>query len=111
MQHGKIWLPAKVIKVHGERSYEVQSRSGGIYRRYRRLLRKTNESFPEITDFEPNILAQTFPQVTPNNTPHRNNFDQEINRSAFPINGPYQTRSGRVVKPNKLYSGDQWIYK
>jgi len=31
MQHGKIWLPAKVIKVHGERSYEVQTQSGGIF--------------------------------------------------------------------------------
>ncbi|KAH3847951.1 hypothetical protein DPMN_090287 [Dreissena polymorpha] len=111
MQHGKIWLPAKVIKVQGERSYEVQTQSGGIYRRNRRLLHKTNESFPEITDFEPNILVQTFPKVTSNTNPHRYNLDQEINRSASPINDPYQTRSGRVVKPNNLNSGDQWICK
>ncbi|KAH3817998.1 hypothetical protein DPMN_119583 [Dreissena polymorpha] len=92
----------KSLRFTVKRSYEVQTQSGGIYRRTRRLLRKTNESFPDITDFEPNILAQTFSKVTPNTNPHRYNLDQEINRSASPINDPYQTRSGRVVKPNKL---------
>ena len=56
MQVGKKWFPAKVIKIHDDHPYIVQTKDGATYRRNRTLLSKTPEKFLGISDFAPNIL-------------------------------------------------------
>ena len=56
MQIGKKWFPAKVIKIHDDHSYIVQTKDGATYRCNRTLLSKTPEKFPGIADLALDIL-------------------------------------------------------
>ena len=110
MQVGKKWFPAKVIKIHDDHSYIVQTKDGATYRRNRTLLSKTPEKFLGISDFAPNIL-QT-PDSTRTSNPCSPNVPQPLQEEAPPPQPQQptfiQTRSGRMVKPNKLYCGEEW---
>lgn len=106
-----------MIEIHDENSYVVQTPAGGIYRRNRRMLNKTKESFPQIQEFSPDILARkdhNNPLQAPNDRkiPSSNNDDHSLipdKPSQTELN--YQTRSGREVKPNQRYYDSNWINK
>lgn len=105
VQFGRSWKPAKVLAHHDNRSYTVQTRDGGIYRRNRRLLHQVKENVSDIDPFSANILADQFQT---NNDPPLNINSPETNiKSNGP--GPYITRSGRAVKENQRYASDQWV--
>ncbi|XP_045167174.2 uncharacterized protein K02A2.6-like [Mercenaria mercenaria] len=108
IQMGKTWEPGKITKKHDARSYSVVTEDGAIYRRNRQHLLKTNENFPHIDPMQLNILAD----------PGNNYNGPQENYSASTGNdltlsqtsqGPYITRSGRVVKKNERYYDSQWV--
>ncbi|XP_060561973.1 uncharacterized protein K02A2.6-like [Ruditapes philippinarum] len=114
VQFGKTWKPAIVLKKEGERSYKVQTEDGAIYRRNRRFINKTREKFPINTESFPNILNQgqdphdIISNTAPlNDTGISQNNQNPISHETRSGTG-YQTRSGRVVKPNKRYNTDEW---
>ncbi|XP_053383774.1 uncharacterized protein K02A2.6-like [Mercenaria mercenaria] len=114
VQMGKIWKPAKVIEKHDDHSYSVQTQDGAIYRRNRRVLNKTKERFPDITEFAPNILAGTSKFSTEINNPcgtSTENADHSNVPSLPRLHSqtPYVTRSGREIKPNRQYANENWI--
>ena len=110
MQIGKKWFPAKVIKIHDDHSYIVQTKDGATYRRNRTLLSKTPEKFPGIGDLALDIL-----QAPDNSETCSPNDLQPVQVEAPPPLYPQptftHTRSGRMVKPNKRYCGEEWITK
>ena len=111
------WLPAVILEKHENRSYSVQTQNGGIYRRNRRFLLPTNEKL-DITDNMPNIVLQpetadqsdfnitTNSPISPEQPLNENN-QQTINQNKSIVQ-PYVTRYGRLVKPNVLFSSDNW---
>ena len=102
VQFGKIWRPGKVVQIHPNRSYSIQTRDGTVYRRNRRFINKTNESTSDIpADFT--ILANPS-NIIPNEP------QEEIKLTPpdpWP-NNPYITRFGRVVKCNQRYNNAEW---
>ncbi|XP_053390355.1 uncharacterized protein K02A2.6-like [Mercenaria mercenaria] len=108
IQVNKTWEPAKVIKIHNDRSYSVQTPRGGIYRRNRCKLNKTKENFPDIQEFSPEILAQNRHEEP---LPLQNDREIPTADDADPSSTPdkpsqtehYVTRSGREVKSNRRY--------
>ncbi|XP_060601747.1 uncharacterized protein K02A2.6-like [Ruditapes philippinarum] len=113
------WEPARVIEIHDDRSYSVQTKTGGIYRRNRVKLNKTKENFPEIQEFSPRILEESPPNnpllnPTVSNFPESHNSDHAITSECNDKprqNNPYVTRSGREVKQNKRYFDEKWSNK
>ena len=99
IQLGKIWKPAKVLKKLGERSYLVQTRDGSTYRRNRLHLNQTNEDVSDICPFDLNILQNESSPSTP--------VQHETSPSSYQDKS-YVTRSGRVVKENRRYTGEEW---
>ncbi|KAH3849271.1 hypothetical protein DPMN_091667 [Dreissena polymorpha] len=63
---GKIWKIGRVMKVHSDRSYIVQTADGGTYRRNRSVLHKTRENTSDIEPFDVLVLQ---PDEHPHNTP------------------------------------------
>ena len=119
IQMGKIWKPAIVVKVHNDRSFSVQTEDGGVYRRNRRLLHKSKESFPQISPFDPNVVqfgespaAELHKPVSLQEPPSSETDQRPISCNLDP--GPdlstpsYTTRSGRIVQASKKYSSDEW---
>ena len=97
------WRPGKVVQIHPNRSYSIQTRDGTVYRRNRRFINKTNESSSDIKPPDFNILAN--PSNTIPNEPQ-----EEIKPKPpdpWP-NNSYITRSGRVVKCNQRYNNAEW---
>lgn len=107
-QDDKSWKPATVLSKVADRSYVVNAPNGGIYRRNRRHLMKTNE---QTYTFDPNLpilaeaqtddseLSPISPSKSklPPSSPPKPNFE---NMSTFQTsNKPYVTRSGRVCIP------------
>jgi transposase InsO family protein len=133
VQMGKIWKQAVVIEMHGERSFLIKTDDGAILRRNRRFLHKTREKSPHFNhdEFMPTVLQQQNPNkisnqqtpVKPVDSPimeqPRSNHSQNSpkvhcqsphkDQSQECNNTPYRTRSGREVKPNKLFNDNQWI--
>lgn len=98
IQLNNIWKPAKVFKKLTNRSYIVQTRDGFTYRRNRKHLNPTNENVTNINPFSANILLdQTHPSVP-----------QPPEKSQTQDPGNYITRSGRVVKKNQRFTGNEW---
>ena len=54
---GKIWRRRRVVQIHSNRSYSIQTRDGTVYRRNRRFINKTNENTSDIKPADFNILA------------------------------------------------------
>ncbi|XP_052784542.1 uncharacterized protein K02A2.6-like isoform X2 [Mya arenaria] len=113
-QVGKIWKPAKVIRIHNDHSYVILTPDGSRYRRNRRFLLKSNERLTEINDFTPNVLArdqsstdnEINPQVPSCANSQQFNYPAEIPQNSP---APYQTRSGRIVQPSQRYNHDDWV--
>lgn len=113
-QVGKIWKPAKVIRIHNDHSYVIQTPDGSSYRRNRRYLLKSNERLTDISDFTPNVLARNQsstdnsinPQVPSSANSQQPNLPAEISQNSP---APYQTRSGRIVQPSQRYHRDEWV--
>lgn len=113
IQVNKIWEPAKVIEIHNDRSYTVQTESGGIYRRNRVMLNKTMENFPQIQDFTPKVFAdssQHSPVVHPNER-IKEPLTQPVPNMPSSNDPPYITRSGREVKKNRRYYSENFTNK
>lgn len=109
IQFGKVWEPGKIVQKHDQRSYSVVTQDGSVYRRNRQHLMKTSENFSHFGPMEINILSNQMPQssnpVSSGQIPVNTNPTLQEKSSQ----GPYVTRSGRVVKENERYSGDQWV--
>jgi hypothetical protein len=111
------WEPARVIEIHDDRSYSVQTKTGGIYRRNRVKLNKTKENFPEIQEFSPRILEESPPNnpllnPTVSNLPESHNSDHALTSECNDKprqNNPYVTHSGREVKQNKRYFDENGV--
>ena len=121
---GEKWFKAKVEYQVNERSYEVRTENGAVYRRNRRHLRKVQESFipqHEDTAADPPVNCeqeqdnQPQPQQRSNNTEptpqlsvadEENTEDQQAQLSPSSSDagtGHYVTASGRIVrKPSAL---------
>jgi len=102
VQFGKIWKPAKILDRLGDRSYTVQTRDGGIYRRNRRHLIQTRENLSDIFPLDINILDDNTPPSIPSN---EISLDLDKGRTG---DKPYVTRCGRVVKENRRFKGPEW---
>ena len=123
----KTWEPAQIVEKLDYRSYVIQSATG-TYRRNRRSLMKTGES---ESDLQTKILIETNSPDAPasSTTVETNSPDvpassttvagSNENSTPPPVhssgqtthaqthtstNNTYQTRSGRVVKPNPRYT-------
>ena len=114
VQFGKIWKPAIILEKYGDRSYKVRTEDGAVYHRNRRYINKTRENFPFNAEFSPNILQSqasnnTQPEAIPALSPSGQHSPKPTpsNQTNVSESG-YQTRSGRVVKPNKLYDSPEW---
>lgn len=79
------WRKAQVVKVHDNRSYDVQTLDGTVLRRNRRHLRKTAETF----ESQSSVFYDNEPQPG------------TISRQQHPEQ--YRTRSGRISKPPQRY--------
>ncbi|XP_060558761.1 uncharacterized protein K02A2.6-like [Ruditapes philippinarum] len=106
----KYWEPAKVITQHNEHSFHVQTPDVAVYRRNRRFLNKA----PELSDLskqtqQPSKVDEhqesSLSEQTIQNTP-----TESLSLANVPCKlKPFTiTRSGREVKPNKLYCGKDW---
>ena len=110
LQHhiNKIWKPAVVVQKHDQRSYLVRTEDGAEYRRNCRHLLNANEKSLNQNQFDsfPNVLDQQNLDEL-NSVPKLRNSEYPI-QSKSPIkvsnDGPYITRSGRVVKPKTVVS-------
>ena len=126
IQMNKIWKPAKVVKVHNDRSFSVQTADGAIYRRNRRMLHKTKENFPQISNFQPQVIqfpdnsnqvnpsAESqmelqIPSPEPTSPRHVHLHNAPATPDPDSCKSPYHTRSGRMVQPSKKYSGTEWV--
>jgi transposase InsO family protein len=114
IQSGKTWKPAKVISVHDDHSYVVQTPDGAIYRRNRRHLNKTNETFPNITNFSPNIVEDnpskvTDSQIIPNEPQVTSEQPPKSTDIPYQESTLYKTRSGRIVQPSSRYNSRDWL--
>lgn len=98
----------------------MKTKDGGVYRSNRRLLNRTTERFPEITDFDPNILADDSKYTAETQTEHSpqkvNENDNRQNiptilMSQKPDSSRYVTRSAREIKSNTLYDNKNWVRK
>lgn len=109
VKFGKIWKPAKVIKIHNDRSYTVQTMDGSQYRRNRQLLHKTNENVTDIQSFDANILQNDNMSFSHNENSNESSKAQTLNQTSVQHDTNIMvTRSGRVVKPNSRYYGNEW---
>lgn len=123
VQRDKLWEPAKVISQHNEHSYNVQTPQGGIYRRNRKFLNKTPPETSPLPEppVQPIEKRQTRSQISNSDTPSTNpKSPQEPQNIAIkspakvPDPGknqpqPIKTRSGREVRPNQKYIGNDWV--
>ena len=109
-----LWKPAVVSsKYPAKRSYVVETPNGGIYRRNRRDLIKTNDkvSIP-VDDFQvqvgnnvsPELNVETKFAVDTDNTEQVQSDVKSNFVTPQTDNKPYITRSGRVVKPKIIQS-------
>ena len=125
VQREKNWEPAKAISQFNDHSFNIQTPDGAIYRRNRKYLNKTPEqtlpqpeSVPKVQQTEP---RQTRSQTAPKSQPEPI-FPQEPENVSIKIPANIQdaksqlppptctkTRSGREIRPNKKYTGDNWV--
>lgn len=100
-QNGKR-QPAQCVQEHNNRSFSIQTPEGGIYRRNRKDLLKTNEKFEhnvtptdrcDISSLPSNSLEESSPDLPPPCTP-----------TSPPTPQPYVIKSGRTVKPKIIPS-------
>ncbi|MCG8048271.1 MAG: RNase H-like domain-containing protein [Candidatus Thiodiazotropha endolucinida] len=125
IQRDKLWEPAKVISQQNEHSYNVKTPQGAVYCRNRKFLNKTPR--PNLPHPDPPTQhiekRQTRSQGSFSDTPSKiNNTQQEPQNTA--INAPAdvpdsnsnqpqsacnKTRSGREVRPNQRYIGNDWV--
>ena len=131
VQKDSLWEPAKIISQHNEHSYNVQTPAGAVYCRNRKFLNKTPQTSmpqfppvelptsqqktkrvttdtPAIPESNANFKSPQEPQKEPDNVVIKSPVkikDSEIHNQSTPM----KTRSGRLVQPNKLYSGEEWV--
>ena len=127
IQRDKFWEPAKVVSQHNEHSFKVRTPEGATYRRNRKFLNKTpqltfSQDTPttqirtaplndppnstvatpsKVQDSRANVTSPQVPQLEPNNL--------AVKSPAKIRDSPTITRSGRQVKPNKLFCGGDWV--
>lgn len=114
VQRDKLWEPAKIISKHNDHSYKLQTRDGSVYRRNRIYI---NDSKPRVypdhnnptvnEHIHPSLISDTAsgkPQIQSQNLPKSEENSNHCETSKSVI----RTRSGREVKPSKLYSGEEW---
>ena len=113
IQFGKTWKIAKVIKIHNSRSYTVQTKEGGVYRRNRKLLIKTQDNTSEIQPLNANILADSDTPNEPLSSGYETDSPTSVPNSPRSIPGqseitstdqPYITRFGRISKASQRFS-------
>jgi len=106
MQHGATWRPAVVVsKANEPRSYVVKTPDGAVYRRNRRMLRQTNESFntPELLEDVEDEQQDDGGEGLNEDEPLPNG-QAEANHDANPAPPPVViTRYGRQVRPPMRY--------
>ena len=106
MQHGATWRPAVVVsKANEPRSYVVKTPDGAVYRRNRRMLRQTNESFntPELLEDVEDEQQDDGGEGLNEDEPLPNE-QAEANHDANPAPPPVViTRYGRQVRPPNRY--------
>ena len=91
VQRDKLWEPAKVVSQHNEHSYNVQTPQGANYRRNRKFLNKTPSS-PQVMSSPAIKIPAKVPDAYTKQPPPT----------------CIQSRSGRQVRPNPKYIGDDW---
>jgi len=72
---------------------------------------RTNEDFPEISDFTPDVLARNHSSTDKQVKQPTNNSALNIQHPSVPVDkpiSPYQTRSGRIVQPSQRYAENEW---
>ena len=130
VQREKNWVPAKVISQFNDRSFNIQTHDGAIYRRNRKYLNKTPaqtlsqpESVQKVQQAE---LRQTRSQTAlsaapksqpePISHPEPENVAikipaniQDAKSQLPPPTCTLKTRSGQEIRPNKKYTGDNWV--
>ena len=130
VQREKNWEPAKVISQFNDRSFNIQTHDGTIYRRNCKYLNKT----PAQTLSQPESV-QKVPQAEPRQTRSQTALSAAPKSQSEPISHPepenvaikipaniqdaksqlppptctLKTRSGREIRPNKKYTGDNWV--
>ncbi|MEW8548052.1 MAG: RNase H-like domain-containing protein [Candidatus Thiodiazotropha sp.] len=126
VQRDKHWEPANVISQHNEHSYNVQTPQGAVYLRNRKFLNKTPaRTFPlPEQPAQPVGKYQTRSQVSFSDAASANiNSPKEPQNVAIkaPATVPnsctqeqppptcIKTRSGREVRPNQKYIGNDWV--
>ena len=87
LEHGQTWIKARVTADAGIRSYKVVTEDGREYRRNRKHLKKTPETFADnVADDIPLSDAEENPpnaiQPPPNMHRHNNAINQPIRRSS-----------------------------
>lgn len=110
VQRNKLWEPGKIISQHNDHSFNVQTPDGSIYRRNRVFI---NDSKQQAISSKPDMPNQ--PPLKPVSTsPIKPQSRDETSIKSPMINSEesgksvIRTRSGREVKPVKLYSGEEW---
>lgn len=102
----KEWRKAVIIKRQGERPYIAETSDGGVYRRNRAHLKKTQESPPTTPrDQEPPLVENPEPEPTskPDEAvlPDPRNSHQLQNIAASP--SPMTMRPARVRRPPERF--------
>lgn len=121
VQRGTLWEPATVIAPYNDHSYNIQTSNGATYRRNRRFINSTPlEHRPTDNDLKSDSNKTTpintgQQSVIQQQTPIKNTHDPMSTKQISPKSVPnsqmtnvIKTRSGRVVKPCKLFSGEEW---
>ena len=117
IQFGKTWKIAKVIKIHNSRSYTVQTKEGGVYRRNRKLLIKTQDNTSEIQPLNANILADSDTPNEPLYLGYETECTTSVPNSSNSLPGqseitstdqPYITRFGRISKASQRFPSENW---
>lgn len=109
VQKDKIWHPGKIISQHNDHSFNVKTADGGIYRRNRKYLNKASLEKCQTSTKEAPELNIKSSEKPPQNEPLKVTINDSqpncVETKTTPI---VVTRSGRVVKQSRLYSGDEW---
>ena len=129
VQREKNWEPAKLISQFNDHLFNIQTPDGAIYRRNSKYLNKTPtqtlsqpESISKVQQAEPRqTRSQTALSTAPKSQPEPI-FPPEPENVAIKIPGNIQdvksqlppptcnkTRSGREIRPNKKYTGNNWV--
>ena len=95
---GDNWERAKVIRKYNDRSFEIQTSSGALYRRNRVFINKSNSDHNLNPSVQQNHKEDKSFQVQPVKDSVSTNAKQN-----------YITRSGREVKPLRSLSKNEWV--